>query len=104
MENRIKYLREIQVFRSKDEPELLVIKAKGIADILTPFNPVLVPRESKDIPSDGIMELDFKLDKGRERNTDVKMEVEIVIRVKNLPSWVQGFRINAEENSDIELI
>ena len=35
---------------------------------------------------------------------DVELEVDVVFRIKNLPDWVQGVKINAEENSDIELI
>jgi hypothetical protein len=28
----------------------------------------------------------------------------VIIRLKNLPGWVKGIKINADENSDIELI
>ena len=104
MNKWIKYIRGVQLIRSKDEPELLVIKAKGFADIRIPFSPVLIPRESGNIPEDGILELDFKLDEDEMESTGVKLEVEVVIRMKNLPQWIQGIRINAEENSDIELL
>jgi hypothetical protein len=68
------------------------------------LNPVLVPKKYDKAPEDGIFELDFKLDESGQEYTGVELEVEVVIRVKNLPDWVKGVRINADENSDIELV
>jgi hypothetical protein len=104
MKSRIKFVKRIQVIRDSAEPELIAIKAYGVADLEMPLNPVLVPRSYQTTPDDGIFELDFKLDDSGQEYTGVELEVEVIIRMKNLPSWVQGIKINADENSDIELL
>jgi len=104
MKNRIKYVRRIQVIKDSAEPGLLAIKAEGIADLRMPLHPVLIPREYSSEPKDGIYELDFKLDETGQEITGVELEVEVIIRLKNLPAWVKGIKINADENSDIELV
>jgi hypothetical protein len=100
----IKYVKDIRIFRESNEPDLMAIKAKGVASLRKLVAPVLVPKEYKDQPADGIYELDFQLDEAHQDFVDVELEVEVVFRIKNLPSWVKGIRINAAENSDIELI
>ena len=104
MKSRIKYVQRIQVIRDQSDTGLLAIKAQGVADLKMPLNPVLVPRTYEQAPEDGIFELDFKLDESGQEYTGVELEVEVVIRLKNLPEWVKGVKINADENSDIELI
>jgi hypothetical protein len=104
MKSRIKYVSRIQVIKDNSEPGLIAIKVEGVADLLTAFQPVLVPRKYEKAPEDGIFELDFTLDEDPREHTDVELEVEVVIRIKNIPAWVKGIRINAEENSDIELL
>lgn len=104
MKSRIKFVKKIQLIRDKTEPDLLAIKAQGIADLKMPLNPVLVPRNYDTAPEDGIFELDFKLDEECHEITGVELEVEVIIRLKNLPEWVNGIKINAAENSDIELL
>ena len=104
MKSRIKYVRRIQVVRDQEEPGLLAIKAQGVADLKMPLNPVLVPRKYDEAPEDGIYELDFRLDESGHEYTGVELEVEVVIKLKNLPAWVKGVKINADENSDIELV
>jgi hypothetical protein len=104
MKSRIKYVRRIQVVRDQEEPGLLAIKAQGVADLKMPLNPVLVPRKYDTAPEDGIYELDFKLDESGQEYTGVELEVEVVVKLKNLPAWVKGVKINADENSDIELV
>jgi len=94
----------MQLIRSDDESGLLVVKASGLADIKTPYSPKLIFKEGEEPPTDGIMELDFKLGDEGETMTGVQLEFDIVLKIKNLPSWVQGIRINAEENSEIELL
>ena len=92
------------MIRDAAQPELLAIKAEGVADINLPLHPVLIPMPYDSVPEDGIYELDFKLDETNQELTEVELEVEVIIRMKNLPSWVKGVKINADENSDIELI
>lgn len=104
MKNRIKFIRRIQVIRSGDEPGLIAIRANGLADLTLPLNAYLAPCSTESIPDDGIMEMDFRLAEDGGYVSDIELDVEVVVRIKDLPDWVRGFRINAEENSDIELI
>jgi hypothetical protein len=104
MNREIKYVKDIRIFRETNEPDLMAIKAKGVASLKKLVAPVLVPKNYSEEPADGIYELDFKLDETHEDYVDVELEVEVVFRIKNLPQWVKGIRINAAENSDIELI
>lgn len=104
MNDSIRYVKDIQIVREDTEPDLMAIKAKGIAEIKKLISPVLVPRDYKEVPADGIYELDFQLDENDDQYTNVELEVDVVFRIKNLPDWVKGVKINAAENSDIELI
>jgi len=104
MNDKIRYVRDIQIVKDDAEPDLMAIKARGIAEIRKLIAPVLVPREYRVVPEDGIYELDFRLDTTDEEFTNVELEVDVVFRIKNLPGWVKGVKINASENSDIELI
>ena len=102
--NKIRFVKDIRIVKEDSEPDLMAVKAKGVAELKKLIAPVLVPREYKDIPEDGIYELDFVLDNTGEEYTDVELEVEVVFRIKAMPEWVKGIKINASENSDIELI
>jgi hypothetical protein len=104
MNDKIRYVRDIQIVKDDAEPDLMAIKARGIAEIKKLIAPVLVPRNYGEAPSDGIYELDFKLDESDREYANVELEVDVVFRIKNLPDWVKGVKINASENSDIELI
>ena len=104
MEDKIKYIKNIQVVKDDTEPKLLAIKARGIAEIKKLLTPVLVPREYDSAPEDGIYELDFILDTTDKEYTSIEIELDVVVRVKNLPDWVKGVKINASENSNIELV
>lgn len=104
MKNEITYVKDIRIVREDDEPDLMAIKAKGIAAIKKLIAPVLIPKEYNTEPADGIYELDFTLDETHQEYVDVELEVEVVFRIKNLPEWVKGVKINAAENSDIELL
>jgi hypothetical protein len=104
MNREIRYVKDIRIFRETSEPDLMAIKAKGIASLKKLVAPVLIPKNYSEEPADGIYELDFKLDETHEDYVDVELEVDVVFRIKNLPQWVKGIRINAAENSDIELI
>jgi len=104
MEGNVKYIRNIRIIREEHEPEIMAVRASGIARLSALPRPVLVPREYEDEPGDGIMELDFAFVGEAENQLDVEMEVDVVLKLKNLPAWVRGLRINATENSDIELI
>lgn len=104
MNDRIRYVKDIRIIKDNNEPDLMAIKAKGIAEIKKLIAPVLVPRKYDTIPEDGIYELDFVLDNPDEETENVELEVEVIFRVKSMPDWVKGVKINASENSDIELI
>jgi len=104
MKNEITYVKDIRILKEAAEPDLMAIKARGIASIKKLIAPVLVPREYGSEPADGIFELDFTLDEAHQDYVDVELEVEVVFRIKNLPEWVKGVKINAVENSDIELL
>jgi hypothetical protein len=104
MKNEITYVKDIRIVKEAAEPELMAIKARGIATIKKLVAPVLVPKEYNVEPEDGIFELDFTLDETHQDFVDVELEVEVVFRIKNLPEWVKGVKVNAAENSDIELL
>jgi hypothetical protein len=104
MMKKVRLIQGIQIMKPKEEPDLMAIKAKGIAELKKLVMPKLVPRAYDFIPEDGIFEMDFFVDNSDSGFTDVEMEVDIVFRLKNLPDWVKGVRIYATENSDIELL
>jgi len=104
MNDKIRYVRDIQIVKDDAAPDLMAIKARGVAEIKKLIAPVLVPRNYEEAPPDGIYELDFKLDDSDQEYTNVELEVDVVFRIKNLPEWARGIKINASENSDIELI
>ena len=81
-----------------------MIKAKGIAEIRKLISPVLVPGKNINLCEDGIYELDFKLDAEESAFIDLELEVEVELRIKNLPEGIKAVKIIASENSDIELI
>jgi len=104
MNDSIRFVKDIRIVKDNNEPDLMAIKARGIAEIKKLIAPVLVAREYETVPEDGIYELDFVLENSSEEMTNVELEVEVVFRVKSMPDWVKGVKINASENSDIELI
>ena len=105
MISKVNFVKNIKLVREKVAPELLAIKATGIAELKHLLAPVLVSAKDYDIPpEDGIYELDFVMDDAVKKYTDVELEVDVVFKFKNIPEWVKGIKINAKENSDIELI
>ena len=104
MKNEITYVKDIRIIKEAEEPDLMAIKARGIAAIKKLIAPVLIPKKYDAEPEDGIYELDFTLDDAHVDFVDVELEVEVVFRIKNLPEWVKGVKVNAAENSDIELL
>lgn len=100
----VRYVKGIEVLKTGDEPALMAIRAKGVAELKKLLMPFLVPRPVEGVPDDGIFEFDFIVEDGGDGITDVEMEVDIVFRLKSLPEWVRGIRIYASENSDIELV
>jgi hypothetical protein len=104
MKSEVTFVKEIRIIREPSEPGLMAIKAKGIATLKRLIAPALVPRNYEKEPEDGILELDFTLDESHTDLTDVELDVEVVFKIKNLPAWVKGVKVNAAENSDIELV
>ncbi len=104
MKNEITYVKDIRIVKEAAEPDLMAIKARGIATIKKLIAPVLIPKDYASEPADGIFELDFALNETHQDFIDVELEVEVVFRIKNLPGWVKGVKVNAAENSDIELL
>ena len=104
MSASLKLVNGLQVILPDNEPGLMAIKANGIAKISQLYKPVLVPRKHDKAPEDGILELDIHFMPVENTYTDVEMEVDLVLNKEELPSWVKGLRVNAAENSDIELI
>ena len=102
---KVKYIKSIQVIRDKEEPQMMAIKASGIAELKHLISPVLVSASDPQKPSsDGIYEMDFVLGDTGSTPMEVEMEVDVVFRFRNLPKWVKGIKVNARDNSDIELI
>lgn len=104
MNNKVRFVKGIQIVKGGDEQDKLAVKARGIAEVNLLVNPVLIPRKYESEPADGIYELDFALDETNEDYTKLELEVEVVFYIRNLPGWVKAIRINASENSDIELL
>jgi hypothetical protein len=104
MMNKVRFVKDIRIVKEDKEPDLMAIKARGVAQLKRLIAPVLVAREYDTIPEDGIYELDFILDETGEEMANVELEVDVVFRVKAMPDWVKGVKINASENSDIELL
>ena len=104
MKGDVKYITNIRIIREESEPEIMAVRAGGIARFSALPCPVLLPRKYDDEPDDGIMELDFVFVGESKKELEVEMEVDILMKMEKLPSWVKGLRINASENSDIELI
>jgi len=104
MKDKVRFVKDIRIVKEDNEPDLMAIRARGIAELKKLIAPVLVAKEYDTIPEDGIYELDFVLDNTGEELTNVELEVDVVFRVKSLPKWAKGVKINAAENSDIELI
>jgi hypothetical protein len=104
MKNKVRYVRGIRVVRNGAGRNEMAVKANGVAQLHLRMTPVLVPKEYQAPPADGIYELDFTLDETVGDITQLEIEVEVIFHVKNMPEWVKGVRINASENSDIELL
>ena len=104
MSAKLRLVNGLQVILPENEPGLMEIKANGIAKISQLYVPVLVPRKHDKVPEDGILELDILLVPAENAETDVELEVDLVLNKDELPYWVKGLRVNAAENSDIELI
>jgi len=103
--DKIKYIKNITIVREEAEPDLMLIKATGIADLKSILTPNLISAKPDAEPAkDGIYELDFVLGKTGNDSINVEMEVDIVFRMNKIPSWIKGIKINAAENSDIELL
>ncbi len=102
---KIRYLKDVRVIREETNPEMLAIKATGVAQLKHLLSPELVASEhNNDAANDGVYELDFVLGQTGIDPVDVEIEVDVVFRMKNIPNWVKAIKVNALENSDIELI
>lgn len=105
MNGIIKIVKNIEIIRENSEPELFAIKATGVAELRRMLAPLLVSSKNyNDAPKDGIYELDFVLGDTSDEITEVEMEVDVVFKFKKLPEWVRAIKVNATENSDIEIV
>lgn len=104
MHNKVKYVRDIRLAKERGIDGNLAVQARGTAELKMKISPVLIPKDYDSIPSDGIFELDFSLDESNEKYTNVDLDVEVIFYFRNLPNWVKGIKINASDNSDIELL
>jgi hypothetical protein len=102
---KIRYIKDFRVVREQTDTGLMTVMASGIAQLKNLISPLLINSKEYQKPSaDGIYELDFVLGNTGEKPVDVEFEVDVVFKFKKLPDWVKGIKINAAENSDIELI
>ncbi len=102
---KVKYIKGMQIIQTKDDPRVMAVRATGIAELKHLISPGLVSASDPKKPSsDGIYEMDFVLGDSGSIPMEVEMEVDVVFRFKNLPKWVKGIKVNARDNSDIELI
>jgi len=102
---KVKFIKDIRIIKEENDPHLMAIKATGIAELKHLLAPALISATNPDKPSkDGIYEMEFVLGDSGDQLTEVEMEVDVVFRFKNMPDWVKGIKVNARDNSDIELI
>ena len=101
---KVKYIKDIRIVKEDADSGILTVMATGIASLKNLLSPVLVSSENQVPRKDGIYELDFVLGSTGEKEIDVELEVDVVYKIKKIPSWVKGIKVNAKENSDIELI
>jgi len=102
---KVKYIKDIRIVKDSTHPGVLAVKATGIAALKQLIAPVLISSNGYDKPTkDGIFELDFVLGSTGQQAMDVEMEVDVIFRLKKIPEWIKGIKVNAAENSDIELI
>jgi hypothetical protein len=104
MKSKIRFVKGIHVLRNGGAGKELAIRANGLAEVNIRMTPLLVPRDYTEEPADGIYELDFTLEENLGEATRMEVEVEVAFHIKNMPAWVRGVRINACDNSDIELL
>lgn len=103
--NKIKYLKDLVVLRDEKYPELIQLKIAGIARLKHLLSPIIASANEQDLsPVDGIYELDLMLSDTDGESLDVDLEMNVVIQLKNLPNNVKAIRVNAEDNSEIEII
>ena len=102
---KVRYLKNIRVIREETDTGMLAVKATGLAQLKHLLSPVLVAAKQNDISvSDGVYEFDFVLGQTGINPIDVEMEIDVVFRMENIPDWVKAIKVNALENSDIELL
>jgi len=102
---KVTFVKDIRILKDEPESEVLAVKATGVAALKNLYSPGLIQSDKQNGPSeDGIYELDFVLEPTGTDPIDVELEVDVVFRIKKIPDWVKGIRVNAQENSDIELI
>jgi hypothetical protein len=103
--NRIRLVKNIRIVSETNEPDLKALQATGIAELEHLLTPALVKaKDYEKPPEDGIYELDFVLGNTTGEPVNVEMEVNVVFKLKEMPAWVKGIKVNARENSDIELL
>jgi hypothetical protein len=103
--NKIKYLKDLVVLRDEKHPELIQLKIAGIATLKHLLSPIFASANKQEIyPDDGIFELDLILSDTDGEPLDVELEMTVIIPLKNLPHNVIAIRVNAEDNSEIEII
>jgi len=78
MKNEISYVKDIQILKEPSEPDLMAIKARGVASIRKLVAPVLVPRQYDSAPEDGIYELDFTLDDTHQDYVVENSDIELI--------------------------
>ncbi|MFU8842831.1 MAG: hypothetical protein ACNA7V_03375 [Bacteroidales bacterium] len=102
---KIKLLKGLMVQRDQENPELVQLRVTGITGLKQLISPVIASVENHDNPpGDGIYEFDLLLSDTGMELTDVDLEVSVIFQLKDLPGWVKAIRVNAEVNSEIEII
>jgi hypothetical protein len=102
---KIKLLKGLMVQRDQENPELVQLRVTGITGLKQLLSPVIASVEKHDKSSgEGIYEFDLLLSETGMELMDVDLEVSVIFQIKDLPGWVKAIRVNAEENSEIEII
>lgn len=101
----VKYIKDLKVIKSTDAEGVVLIKARGITEMKKMISASFTSISESKIPTkDGILELDFVLGSLENEVVAVELEFDVAVKLKAIPDWVKGIKVNALENSDIEIL
>jgi hypothetical protein len=102
---KVNYLKKLRLFRNENDPDLVKLRVTGVTRFTRLLAPFVYPAgQHENAPDDGVYELNLMMKESENDTVDVELELDVVFDLKSLPKWVRAIRVNAAENSEIELI